>query len=132
MLLFFLSFSDYFFIWAKASSSYSSGGIGSGSYSTGAISGITLGVGIAGIICALAAAYLSFNRMKQTWILGAIMLIDSIYYLITMGTAGGKTSTSYGEYSVSASVSVDPQIGLFVFALSSLLILVTTLKDRKG
>jgi hypothetical protein len=70
--------------------------------------------------------------MKQTWIVGAIMLIDSIYYLITMGTAGGKTSTSYGEYSVSASVSVDPQIGLFVFALSSLLILVTTLKDRKG
>ena len=127
-----LAIVSVFLPWAKASSSYSSGGIGSGSYSTGAISGITLGVGIAGIICALAAAYLSFNRMKQTWIVGAIMLIDSIYYLITMGTAGGKTSTSYGEYSVSASVSVDPQIGLFVFALSSLLILITTLKDRKG
>ena len=49
-----------------------------------------------------------------------------------MGNAGGKSSASYGGYSASASVSVDPQIGLFVFALSSLLILVTTLKDRKG
>jgi hypothetical protein len=127
-----LAIVSVFLPWAKASSSYSAGGLGSGSYSTGAISGITLGVGIAGIICALAAAYLSFNRMKQTWIVGAIMLIDSIYYVITMGNAGGKSSASYGEYSASASVSVDPQIGLFVFALSSLLILVTTLKDRKG
>jgi hypothetical protein len=121
-----------FLPWAKASSSYSAGGFGSGSYSTGAISGITLGVGIAGMLFALAAAYLSFNRMKQTWIVGTIMLIDSVYYLITMGNAGGRSSASYGGYSASASVSVDPQIGLFVFALSSLLILVTTLKDRKG
>ncbi len=70
--------------------------------------------------------------MKQTWMVGAIMLIDSIYYLITMGNAGGSSNASYGGYSASASVRVDPQIGLFVFALSSLLILLTTLKDRKG
>ena len=43
-----LAIVSVFLPWAKASSSYSSGGIGSGSYSTGAISGITLGVGIAG------------------------------------------------------------------------------------
>ena len=59
-----LAFVSVFLPWAKASSSYSAGGFGSGSYSTGAISGITLGVGIAGMLFALAAAYLSFNKMK--------------------------------------------------------------------
>lgn len=121
-----------FLPWAESSSSYSAGSFGSGSFSSGGISGISLGVGLVGLAFAVAAGILSFKRMKFTWILGLVMFLDAVYYLFSMSNAGGSSSASYGGYSASASVKVEPQIGLFIFAISSLLILITTLKDRKG
>lgn len=121
-----------FLPWAESSSSYSAGSFGSGSYSSGGISGISLGVGLVGLAFAIAAAIMSYKSKKATWIIGLVMFIDALYYLFSMSNAGGSSTTSFGEYSASASVKVQPQLGLFLFAISSLLILITTLKDRKN
>jgi hypothetical protein len=121
-----------FLPWAEGNASASMGSLGSYSASTGGISGISLGVGITGLLLGLGALYSSFKRMKFTWILGLVMLVDGIYYLLTMNSAGASGSYSAGGYSASASSSVDPQAGIFLFAASALLLTIFTLKDRKG
>ena len=74
---------------------------------------------------------MSLKRMKWTWLLGLVALIDGISYLIAMGDAGVSSSSSYGGYSASVKASVDPQVGLFVFIVGGVLLTIFTLKDRK-
>jgi len=119
-----------FLPWAEASSSVSSS-YGGGSYSTGGISGISLGYGMFGLLLGIGGLIMSFKRLKWTWLLGLVALIDGISYLIAMGNAGGSSSSSYGGYSASVKASVDPQVGLFMFIAGALLLTVFTLKDRK-
>ena len=120
-----------FLPWAEASSSVSSSYGGGGSYSTGGISGISLGYGMFGLLLGIGGLIMSLKRLKWTWLLGLVALINGISYLLAMGNAGGSSSSSYGGYSASAKVSVDPQIGLFIFLACALLLTVFTLKDRK-
>jgi len=119
-----------FLPWAEASSSVSSS-YGGGSYSTGGISGISLGYGMFGLLLGIGGLIMSLKRMKWTWLLGLVSLIDGISYLIAMGDAGVSSSSSYGGYSASVKASVDPQAGLFIFLVCALLLTVFTLKDRK-
>ena len=120
-----------FLPWAEASSSVSMGGYGGGSYSTGGISGISLGYGMFGLLLGIGGFIMSLKRMKWTWLLGLVALIDGISYLIAMGDAGVSSSSSYGGYSASVKASVDPQVGLFVFIVGGVLLTIFTLKDRK-
>tara|TARA_B100000780_G_C20777214_1_gene308606 strand:- start:11 stop:451 length:441 start_codon:yes stop_codon:yes gene_type:complete len=119
-----------FLPWAEASSSVSSS-LGGGSYSTGGISGISLGYGVFGLLLGVGGLIMSFKRLKWTWLLGLIALVNGISYLIAMGNAGSSSSSSIGGYSASAKMSVDPQVGLFLFLACALLLSVFTLKDRK-
>jgi hypothetical protein len=120
-----------FLPWAEASSSVSSSYGGGGSYSTGGISGISLGYGVFGLLLGIGGLIMSLKRMKWTWLLGLVALIDGISYLIAMGDAGVSSSSSYGGYSASVKASVDPQVGLFVFIVGGVLLTIFTLKDRK-
>tara|TARA_B100000900_G_scaffold412127_1_gene433271 strand:+ start:5727 stop:6146 length:420 start_codon:yes stop_codon:yes gene_type:complete len=120
-----------FLPWAESTASVGSS-FGSSSASSGNLSGITLGVGIAGLLLGLGSLYSSFKRLKYTWILGLVMLVDGVYYLLTMNASGVSSSSSYGGASVSVSSSVDPQFGLFIFTISALLLSIFTLKDRKS
>ena len=120
-----------FLPWAEASSKVSSSFGGGGSYSTGGISGISLGYGMFGLLLGFGGLIMSFKRLKWTWLLGLVALINGISYLMAMGSAGGSTSSSVGGYSSSVKASVDPQIGLFIFIACALLLTVFTLKDRK-
>jgi len=121
-----------FFPWAESTASVNMGSFGSSSASTGNLSGITLGVGIIGLLMGLGSLYSSFKKLKYTWIIGVLMLIDGIYYLLTMNSSGVSSSSTYGDYSASVSGSVDPKFGLFLFTISSLLLVIFTLKDRKS
>ena len=126
-----LAIISVFLPWVSATSSYSAGGFGGGSFSTGGVGGLNITAGVFGALLAGAAAYTCFNRLKQSWMIGAAMLVDAIYCFITMNNLGGKASYSYGGTSASASVKVNPEMGLFLFTISALVILIVTLKDRQ-
>lgn len=116
-----------FFPWIEASASASVAGYSS-SYSSGGISGISLGGGIFGLILALAGGYMSFKKIKWAFLAGALNFITGISYM--MGWAGSGQSMSGSGYS--AKSSVDPQFGLYLFVAASLVFAVSAFKDFRS
>jgi hypothetical protein len=119
-----------FLPWIEASSSTSFGGYSS-SYSTGGISGISIGGGIFGLLIALAGGFMAFKNMKWAFGAGAINFVNGLGYLFGWfgASSSGSFNSSFGG--ASASASVDPQIGLYLFVLGSLVFVIFTLKNLK-
>ena len=116
-----------FLPWLEVSSSVSFGGY-SGSYSSGGISGISIGGGIFGLLVALAGGFMAFKNIKFAFIAGAINFLNGLGYML--GWFGASGGSSYGGGYARA--SVDPQIGLYLFVLASLVFAIFTLKNLKG
>jgi hypothetical protein len=118
-----------FLPWVEASSSARFGGFNS-SWSSGGISGILLGGGIFGLLLALAGGFMAFKNIKWAFIFGVINFIDGLGYILGWFGAGvgGSFSSSYGGGRVKA--SFDPQFGLYLFVLASLVFVISTLKKK--
>jgi hypothetical protein len=120
-----------FLPWVEATSSASFGGYSS-SYSSGGISGISIGGGIFGLLLALAGGFMAFKNIKWAFIAGAINFINGLGYMLGWFGAGGGGSYSSSYGGGSAKASVDPQIGLYLFVLASLVFVIFTLKNLKA
>ena len=119
-----------FLPWLEVSSSASFGGY-SGSYSSGGISGISIGGGIFGLFVALAGGFMAFKNIKFAFIAGVINFLNGLGYMLGwFGASGGSYSSNYGGGYARA--SADPQIGLYLFVLASLVFVIFTLKNLKG
>lgn len=120
-----------FLPWIEVSSSASFGGY-TGSYSTGSISGISIGGGIFGLLLALAGGFMAFKNMKFAFIAGAINFLNGLGYMLGWfgASGGGSYSSTYGGGYASA--NFDPKIGLFLFLLSSLVFAIFTYKNFKA
>jgi|TARA_B100001971_G_scaffold3705_1_gene3040 hypothetical protein len=116
-----------FLPWIEASSSAQVMGQ-TASFSTGGISGISLGHGIFGVLLGIAGIVLAWIGFKFALIVGAIGLIDAIALMLGWGSSGASFSGS----GYSGSSSVDPLWGLFLFAIASLAYLVFTVKQLKS
>jgi len=119
-----------FLPWVEASSSASFGGYSS-SYSTGGISGISIAGGIFGLLLALAGGFMAFKNIKWAFIAGAINFINGLGYMLGWFGAGGGGSYSSSYGGGSARASIEPQIGLYLFVLASLVFVIFTLKNLK-
>jgi len=120
-----------FLPWVEATSSASFGGYSS-SFSSGGISGISIGGGIFGLLLALAGGFMAFKNIKWAFIAGAINFINGLGYMLGWFGAGGGGSFSSSYGGGSAKASVDPQIGLYLFVLASLVFVIFTLKNLKA
>jgi hypothetical protein len=119
-----------FLPWIEASSSASFMGQ-SASFSSGGVSGISIGGGIFGLLLALAGGFMAFKHIKWAFIAGAVNFLNGVGYMLGwFGVSGASYSSSYGG--VSAKASVDPQIGLFLFVIASLVFVIFTLKNLKS
>jgi len=123
-----LAIISVFLPWVSATSSYHIGGYGGGSVSSGGVGGLNTNAGVIGILLAGAAAYTCFNKLKQSYMIAGAMLVDAIYCFISMNNIGGKARYSYGGSS--ASLKVNPEMGLFLFTISAIVIVIVTYKDR--
>jgi hypothetical protein len=119
-----------FLPWVETSSSASFGGYNA-SYSSGGISGISIGGGIFGLLVALAGGFMAFKNIKFAFTAGAVNFLNGLGYMLGwFGEGGGGSySSSFGDGS--AQVSVDPQVGLYLFVLASLVFVFSTLKNLK-
>jgi hypothetical protein len=120
-----------FLPWVEATSSVSFGGY-SGNYSSGGISGISIGGGILGLLVALAGGFMAFKNIKWAFIAGAVNFINGLGYMLGWFGAGGGASYSSSFGGGSARASVDPQVGLYLFVLASLVFVIFTLKNLKA
>jgi hypothetical protein len=120
-----------FLPWIEASSSASFMGQ-SASFSSGGISGISIGGGIFGLLVALAGGFMAFKHIKWAFIAGAVNFLNGLGYMLGWFGAGGGASYSSSYGGVSAKASVDPQIGLYLFVLASLVFVIFTLKNLKA
>jgi len=119
-----------FLPWVEASSSASFGGY-SANYSSGGISGISIGGGIFGLLVALAGGFMAFKNIKFAFIAGALNFLNGLGYMLGWFGAGGGGSYSSSFGGGSARASVDPQFGLYLFVLASLVFVIFTLKNLK-
>jgi hypothetical protein len=119
-----------FLPWLEASSSASIGEY-SANYSSGGISGISLGGGLFGLVVALTGGIMAFKHIKWSFAAGVINFTIGLGYILGWLNAGGDVSYSSGYGGASASASITPQIGIYIFVLSSLLFSIFTLKNLK-
>jgi len=123
-----------FLPWVEASSSASIGDY-SASYSFGGISGIAIGGGVWALLIALAGGFMEYKKVKWTFIAGVINFFIGVSYLFGWSSAGGfNTDVSYTSSfgGGSAQAGVEPQMGLYLFVLASLVFAITTYKNFKG
>lgn len=120
-----------FLPWYEASSSSSFGDFNS-SFSSGGISGISFGGGILGLLLAFAGGFMALKNIKWAFITGVFNFFIGLGYMLGwFGSIGGVSySSSYGG--ASAQASIDPQIGLYLFVIGSLIFAIFTLKNLKG
>lgn len=118
-----------FLPWVEASSSVSWGGQHT-DFSTGGISGISVGGGIFGIIMAIAGGILAYSNIKWASIFGAINFINGVGYAVGwFGINGSSTfSSSFGGGHMEAGVK--PQFGLFIFIITSFLFMIFSFKSN--
>lgn len=114
-----------FLPWFEANTSSSFMGY-EGNYSSGGITGVQFSSGIFGLILSASAVYLALKQSKIASIPGLINVIIGIGLVGGMFGSGLNASMSY-EYGRAES-SVDPQIGLFLFIITSFLFSLFTLK----
>ncbi len=118
-----------FLPWLEASTSASFMGQ-SASYSSGGIAGISTGGGIWGLLIAIAGGYMALKNIKWAFVAGIVNFITGLGYIV--GWFGTKANVSYGSDYGSARSSVDPQLGLYLFVIASLVFTVVTLKNLKS
>lgn len=119
-----------FLPWLEASGSASAGGY-STNFSSGGISGISIAGGIFGLLMALAGGFMAFKNIKWAFVAGAVNFITGLVYMLGwVGAGGASVSSSVGG--ASASTSVDPQVGLYIFVIASLVFVIFTLKKPKA
>lgn len=111
-----------FLPWYEASSSSSFGDFNS-SFSSG---------GILGLLLAFAGGFMALKNIKWAFITGVFNFFIGLGYMLGwFGSIGGVSySSSYGG--ASAQASIDPQIGLYLFVIGSLIFAIFTLKNLKG
>ena len=118
-----------FFPWAtgKASSSVS-GYSGGGSFSA-TVSGISMTTGVIGLLLGGAGITLAIIKATRRFaiIAGGLAIIDVVAAFISMANAGGSSKASYGGYSASASASVEPAWGIFIYAIFAIAFLVMSI-----
>lgn len=117
-----------FFPWIEATSSVSAMGM-SHSSSSGGISGINFGLGKFALLICAAGGFMVYKQIKWAFIAGAANILISVLYMFGMVTpSGGNYSSSFG----SASTSISPKWGLFLFAIASIVYVVRTVKDYRN
>ena len=80
---------------------------------------------------ALAGGFMAFKNIKWSFAAGALNFLIGIAHMLGwIGATGGGYSASYGGGS--ASVKVNPQIGLILFVIASALFVIATLKYLKA
>ena len=120
-----------FLPWLEANSSLSFGNYSS-SYSSGGVSGIAIGGGIWGLFVALGGLFLALKNNRWAFIAGVINVYIGVGYMLGWFSAGANSSFSYGNDVTgigSARVSLDPQIGLYLFVFASIAFVIFTLKN---
>lgn len=109
--------------WASARSSGSFMGK-TASFSTGGLSGLNTTWGILGFIISIGCIIMVYKRMKFSALLGILNLLLVIAAIIDFDSRG--SSVSFGR--ASGSARIDPEYGIFIFALASLVYIGFTLK----
>jgi hypothetical protein len=121
-----------FLPWLEPSGT-SSFGEYSSSYSLGKIPGISLGYGGIGLAMAVVGGFMAFKRIKWAFVAGVINVIDGLGYLLGWFNASAQSNysinSSFGN--ASASASIDPQFGLYLFVIASVVFVLFTIKDVK-
>ena len=127
-----------FFPWIEVSSSYNTNAISYGGYTIGAqsasytsngISGISVGGGVLGLLLSIVGGYLFYKNNKLAFIAAAINVLNGLGYII--GWFGYNSSFSASTSFGSSKASFDPQIGLYIFVISSAAFAVLTFKNFK-
>ena len=117
-----------FFPWIEATSSVNAMGM-SHSSSSGGIAGINFGLGIVALLVSAGGGFMAYKQIKWAFVAGAINIFISFLYMFGIMTpSGGNFSSSVG----SASTSISPQWGLFLFTLASIAFLVKTIKHYRN
>jgi len=93
------------------------------------ISGISIGYGIIGLLVALLGGFLAYKEYRWTFVAGIVNFINGYGYLHEWFGAGSHDSANYGD--VTSRSSVDPQNGIYLFILASILFIFFTLKNYK-
>lgn len=131
-----------FFPWFNTKAESHVFGLGSnfeGDFSAG-YTGLEIGYGIFGLMLSIVTFIFCIIQRKYVLIFGVIMAIDSLTYLLTIGTFKAKGSYNgsasmgeYGQYSINSSteVNITPQYGLLIFVLCSIAIILFSFKEFK-
>jgi hypothetical protein len=116
-----------FLPWVETSSSVSYQGY-HGSYSSGGINGFASGIGIAGLLLGIMGGIMAFNRAKYSFVLGLVNVLCGLGDIFGWFSfnGGASFSSSFGGGSVSA--KINPQFGLILFVIASLVFTISTLK----
>ncbi|XQP84746.1 MAG: hypothetical protein ACOJUL_02265 [Candidatus Pollutiaquabacter aromativorans] len=75
---------------------------------------------------------MAFKNIKFAFIAGAVNFLNGLGYMLGWFGAGGGASYGSNFGGGSARASVDPQVGLYLFVLASLVFVIFTLKNLKG
>ena len=111
-----------FMPWVEASCSASF--MGQSANFTSGSTGINFADGIFGILIAIIGGIMAYNRIKWTFLAGLLNSLVGIAHIFGWFRSG--YSSSYGSASVNA--SIQPQIGLILFVLFSLIFLIFTIR----
>lgn len=117
-----------FLPWVEASASASYMGYSS-SWSSGNINGISMAVGIVGLLLMLLGGYLSYKKIRWSFIIGLLNTFDGIGYAIGWIGANSTFKSSYDSY---ASGRIEPKFGLYLFIISSITFTLFTIKLFKN
>jgi len=93
------------------------------------ISGISIGYGILGLLIILIGGFLAYKEYRWTFVAGIVNFINGYGYLHEWFGAATHDSANYGD--VTSRSSVDPQNGIYLFILASILFVIFTLKNYK-
>lgn len=121
-----------FLPWVEPSGT-SSFGEYSSSFSLGKIPGLSLGYGGIGLAMAVVGGFMVFKQIKWAFATGIINVIDGLGYLLGWFNVSSKSSYSFNSSfgNASASTSITPQFGLYLFILASAVFVLFTIKDLK-
>lgn len=75
---------------------------------------------------------MALKNIKFAFIAGAVNFLNGLGYMLGWFGAGGSGSYRSSFGGGSARASVDPQVGLYLFVLASLVFAIFTLKNLKG
>lgn len=121
-----------FLPWLEPIGTSSFGGVSS-SYSLGEMPGISLGYGGIGLTMAVVGGFMAFKHIKWAFVAGIINVIDGLGYLLGWFNVSAESSYNFSSSfgNASASTSITPQFGLYLFIIASIVFVIFTVKDLK-